>query len=80
MRTSDLIENFAQFAREQVHLRGEGLPLDALFDEWRNHHPPSEDWTAIRASVNDMETGETGRTFDSFVSEFNQRNNIRECG
>jgi hypothetical protein len=78
MRTSELIEDFAQFAREQVNLRGESLPLDNLFDEWRILNPPSEDWPAIQASLRDMENGETGRPFEDFVSEFSQRNNLRE--
>lgn len=79
MRTSELIENFAQFAREQVNLRGEGLPLDDLFDEWRILFPPSEDWLAIQASLRDMENGETGRPFEDFAAEFRQQNNLRDA-
>ena len=78
MRTLELIDNFAQFAREQVHQRGEGLPIDELFDEWRVLHPPAEDWLAIQASLRDMERGETGRPFEEFAAEFRQRNDLRE--
>jgi hypothetical protein len=53
--------------------------MDTLFDEWCNQYSLFEDWSAIRASLNDMETGEAGRTFESFELEFKQRYNIREC-
>ena len=78
MRTSELIENFARFAREQVNRRGEGLPIDELFDEWRVLHPPAEDLLAIQASLRDMESGETGRPFEEFAAEFTRRNDLRE--
>ena len=67
MRTSELIEDFAQFAREQVNQRGEDLPLETLFDEWQLTHPPREDWLAIQASLRDLENGETGRSFGEFT-------------
>ena len=54
-----MIDNFAHFASEQVNRRGEGCPIDDLFDEWRVLNPPAEDWLAIRASLRDMESGET---------------------
>ncbi len=78
MLTSALIEDFAQFAREQVHQRGEDFPIDDLFDEWRMQHPPAEDWQAIKASLRDLENGETGRPFEEFAAEFRQRNIIRD--
>lgn len=77
MPTSELIENFSRFAREQVSRRGEDLPIDELFDEWRTQNPPADDWLAIRASLRDIEQGEAGRPFDEFAKEFRQRNNIR---
>lgn len=76
MRTSALIDDFAQFARERVHQRGEDLPIDDLFDEWRMQHPLAEDWKAIEASLRDLEDGEAGRLFEEFAGEFRQRNNI----
>lgn len=78
MPTSDLIESFAQFARAQVRQRGENLPIDELFDEWRILNPPPDDWPAIRVSLRDMESGETGRSFGDFATEFRLRNDIRE--
>lgn len=78
MLTSVLIEDFAQFARERVNQRGEDFPIDDLFDEWRTQQPPAEDWLAIKASLRDMENGDTGRPFEEFAAEFRQRNSIRE--
>ncbi len=77
MPTSELIENFSRFAREQVTQRGDDLPIDELFDEWCLQNPPADDWLAIRASLRDIEQGQTGRPFDEFAKEFRQRNNIR---
>ena len=74
----DLIENFTQFARAQVKERGDGIPIDELFDEWRILNPPSDDWQAIHASLRDLEHGETGRPFEDFAAEFRQRNHARE--
>ncbi len=76
MQTSELIDAFVQFAREQVHQRGEDFPIDDLFDEWRMQHSPVEDWQAIKASLRDLEDGETGRPFGESAAEFRQRNNI----
>ena len=78
MPTSELIESFAQFAREQVNQRGEGLPIEELFDEWQILNPPPDDWLAIQASLRDMEHGETGRPFEDFAAGFRQRNHIWE--
>ena len=79
MSTSEAeIDSFAQFAKGQLARGGEGLSLDELFDQWRIRHPPSEDAPAIRASVRDMEGGETGRPFDQFADEFRRRNDLRE--
>ena len=76
MLTSVLIEDFAQFARERVNQRGEDFPIDDLFDEWLTQQPPKEDWLAIKASLRDLEYGETGRPFEEFAVEFRQRNDI----
>ena len=47
--------------------------LAETFDDVRR----TDDWLAIRASLRDIEQGETGRPFDEFAAEFRQRNNIR---
>lgn len=78
MATTELIESFTQFAKEKVDQEGNELSIDDLFDQWRTQHPPTDDLLAIKASLRDMENGETGRSFDDFAKEFRQRNRIQE--
>ncbi len=70
MPVVELIESFSSFARQQVSLRGDSVSIDDLFDEWRMQQPPSEDWLAIRASLDDMANGERGQEVDEFVAGF----------
>ena len=78
MPTAELIESFSRFAKAKVDQSGNDLSIDELFDEWRIQHPPAEDWLAIKASLRDLEQGETGRPFAEFADEFRQRNGIHE--
>jgi len=74
--TEQQIDSFAQFARGQLAQGGEELSIDELFDRWRLEHPPAEDVLAIKASVRDMQGGETGQPFEEFADEFRQRNHL----
>lgn len=74
--TEQEVESFARFARGQLAQGGEELSLDELFDQWRLEHPPAEDVLAVKASVRDMQRGETGRPFDEFADQFRQRNHL----
>ena len=74
----ELIESFSEFAKAKVDQAGNDLSIDDLYDEWRTQHPPADDLLAIKASLRDMENGETGRSFDDFAAEFRYRNGIRE--
>lgn len=76
MPTIELIESFSQFARARVDQAGSDLPIDDLYDEWRAQHPPADDLLAIKASLRDMEQGETGQPFDDFAAAFRSRNGI----
>lgn len=78
MSTTEHIESFTRFAKEKVDQEGNELSIEDLFDEWRILHPPMDDLLAIKASLRDMENGETGRSFDDFAKEFRQRNRIQE--
>lgn len=74
--TEQEVESFAQFARGRLARGDEELSIDELFDLWRLEHPPAEDALAIKASLRDMQRGETGRPFEEFADEFRRRNNI----
>ena len=78
MPTIELIESFSEFAKAKVDQAGNDLSIDDLYDEWRTQHPPADDLLAIKASLRDMENGETGRSFDDFAAEFRHRNGVRE--
>ena len=78
MPTTELIDSFAEFAKAKVEQAGNELSIDDLFDDWRLQHPSSDDWLAVKASLRDLASGESGRPFDEFAVEFRQRNGIRE--
>ena len=78
MPTIELIESFSEFAKAKVDQAGNDLSIDDLYDEWRTQHPPADDLLAIKASLRDMENGDTGRSFDDFAAEFRRLNGIRE--
>ncbi len=78
MPTIELIESFSEFAKAKVDQAGNDLSIDDLYDEWRTQHPPADDLLAIKASLRDMENGDTGRSLDDFAAEFRRQNGIRE--
>jgi len=63
------IEDFTSFAKKQLS-KGATFSIDELYDRWREGHPAAEDALAVQASLRDMDSGETGRTFDEFTSDF----------
>ena len=73
LTTEEELESFTRFARQRLTGETQTPSLDELFDEWRILHPPTEDVEAIRASLQDMEQGETGRSFAEFAREFRSR-------
>ena len=71
------IQEFTSFAIEHLST-GDVNSLDELYDRWREVHPAAEDALAVKASLRDMDNGETGRPFNEFASEFSKRNNITD--
>jgi hypothetical protein len=72
------INDFARFARAHLEASDESLSIDELFDRWREQCPSVEDTLAVRASIRDMENGESGRPLDEFSDEFRKRNEASE--
>ena len=70
------IDSFSEFAKSQLRHRGSAVSLHELLDEWTIQNPPAEDALAIKASLRDMEHGETGRPFEEFAKEFRKRNKL----
>lgn len=71
------IDSFSEFAKSQLSTRGSDVSLDELFDEWRIVNPPPDDALAIKASLRDMERGETGRPFEEFADEIRKQNHLK---
>ena len=46
------------------------ISIDKLYDEWRRRNPPSDDWLAIRASLEGMAAGDVGEDFAVFATTF----------
>jgi len=71
------IQDFTSFAKKQLSM-GATFSIDELYDRWREGHPAAEDALAVQASLRDMDSGETGRPFDEFASDFAKRNKITD--
>ncbi len=78
--TTDELQSFYQFAEERVRNGGCDQTLDELYVEWRATNLTREELErnvlAVRASLRDMDAGETGRPIEEFAAEFRQRNRI----
>ncbi len=75
------LQSFYQFADDRLRRDDDdSQSLDQLYAEWRAQHPSVEglkkDVLAVRASLRDLENGETGRPIEEFEREFRQRNGL----
>jgi hypothetical protein len=74
------LDSFYRFATERISNSGVDVTFAELVDIWRIQHPTSdelhENVAAVKEALRDMETGETGRPFDEFASDFRKRNDI----
>ncbi|MBI3468886.1 MAG: hypothetical protein HY000_38265 [Planctomycetes bacterium] len=82
MKATEQIEQFRDFAVQQLRDGDADLTVDEWYDLWRAECPGAdelrEDVLAVRASLRDMERGETGRAFDDFAHEFRMRHDIND--
>ncbi|MEJ7590062.1 MAG: hypothetical protein WKF77_00785 [Planctomycetaceae bacterium] len=78
--SSQELQSFQQYATARLQNGGALLELDQLFDEWRNLNPDpkqlSEDAIAVRASLRDIERGETGLPVEDAVREIRAKYNL----
>ncbi len=78
--TKQQIENFRSFALKQMGDGGCESTIDELYDRWRLEFPSDdelqEDVLALKASLRDIEAGETGRPLEEFSREFKARHDI----
>jgi len=78
--TAQQIDDFRSFALKQMGDGGCELTIDELYDRWRLECPSDdelrEDVSALKASLRDMEAGETGRPIEEFSRDFEARHDI----
>ena len=78
--SSQELQSFQQYATARLRNGGASLELDHLFDEWRNLNPDptqlSEDAIAVRASLRDIERGETGQPVEDAIREIKAKYNL----
>jgi hypothetical protein len=80
MTVTQELQSFYQFADERLRNGGSDQTLDELYSEWRACNPTLEELEtnvlAVRASLRDMDRGETGMPLEQFAAEFRKRNGI----
>lgn len=73
MATQEQIESFCRFAAEQLQQGEHTLSMSDLFDLWETQNLKSaehdENIAAIRASLNDLLAGESGRDAAEIIRE-----------
>ena len=78
--TARQIDDFRSFALKQMGYGGCESTIDELYDRWRLECPNDdelrEDVSALKASLRDMEAGETGRPIEEFSRDFKARHDI----
>ena len=77
---SDELQSFYHYAELRLQSDRRGESLDEIYAEWRAGNPTPEshqtDVRAVRASLRDMDGGNTGRSIEEFAAEFRQRNGL----
>jgi hypothetical protein len=80
--TLEELNEFRQFAAEQIGNGAEELSLEELVDRWRMlSHSPDElnnNVRAVQEAIADMERGETGQPFEEFAAEFRIRHDLTD--
>lgn len=75
--TQQQLESFARFATARI-LNDCSQPIEEVFFDWWTSQYRDDDRAAVEASLRDLQTGETGRSFDEFAKEFRVRNSLPE--
>ena len=77
---SEELQSFYQFVEVRLQGGDKSDSLDDLYAEWRAYNQTPEEFgknvQAVRASLRDLDKGETGRAVGAFAAEFRQRNGI----
>ena len=71
------LDSFTQFAKQKIASGETTASMDDLFEQWRQQRIAAEDAAAVLESVRDLERGERGVDFETFVEEFSKRNGLK---
>ena len=67
------LQSFQKYAAAHIQNGGAKLELDELLDEWKHQNPDplklQEDALAVKASLLDIERGETGTPVDDVIAD-----------
>ena len=77
--TQDL-QSFQQYAATRIQNGGAKLELDDLLDEWKHQNPDpqqlQQDALAVKASLRDLERGETGTPAETVIADLKAKYNL----
>lgn len=71
------LDSFTQFARQKIASGETAASMDELFRQWRRQRIAAEDAAAVLEAVEDLEKGDRGVDFETFVKEFSMRNGLK---
>ena len=78
--TLEQLNQFRQYAEQRLTAGPKALDMVELAAEWQFQHESQEhlkeDTLAVRASLRDMDAGETGRPLSEFLKDFEERHTI----
>lgn len=74
------LQSFQQYAAARIQNGGAKLELDDLLEEWKHLNSSSEnlqqDAPAVKASLRDFESGETGVPAESVIADLKAKYNL----
>ncbi len=74
------LQSFQKYAAARIQNGGAKLELDDLLDEWKHQNPDpqqlQEDAQAVKASLNDIERGETGIPVEEVIADIRAKYNL----
>ncbi len=73
------LQNFQEYATARIQNDGAKLELEDLLDEWKHKNQDTErlheDILAVKASLRDVESGETGTPVEDVIREIKTKYN-----
>ncbi len=74
------LQSFQKYAAARIQNGGAKLELDDLLDEWKHQNPDplqlQEDAQAVKASLLDIERGETGAPVEEVIADIRVKYNL----